>query len=98
MTGLKGPAPHTMDAGAWRAKQIQYASRTPHDIDALASKINLRHTMRLLEDPGAGRSQDRFDVVHIVYQAATTVLTSTDFAGGGMALDIARADDEPSPR
>jgi NTE family protein len=74
----EGPAPQTMDAVAWRAKQIQYASRTPHDIDALASKVNLRHSMRLLEDPAAGRSQDRFDVVHIVYNPGEDMISFSD--------------------
>jgi NTE family protein len=37
------------NAVLWRAKQIQYASRTAHQVDAVATKVNLRHAVRLLK-------------------------------------------------
>ena len=44
----RGPAPQTMDEVFWRRKQIQYASRTAHQIEATAKRRNLRHSLRLL--------------------------------------------------
>jgi NTE family protein len=63
----KGPAPDTMEAVAWRAKQIQYASNTPLHVEALATKVNLRHALQLLESPKTIRSDQRLDLVHIIY-------------------------------
>ena len=45
----KGPAPETMEDVLWRAKRIQYASRTTQYVDWLATKINLRHALQLLK-------------------------------------------------
>ena len=47
-----GPPPETINDVLWRAKQIQYASRTAHQVDAVATKVNLRHAMRLLKVAG----------------------------------------------
>src|SRR5215471_17026317 len=47
-----GPAPQTINAVLWRAKQIQYASRIARHIDAIATKVNLRHAVRLLKAAG----------------------------------------------
>ena len=47
-----GPPPQTMNAVLWRAKQIQYASRTAHQVDAVATKVNLRHAVGLLKEAG----------------------------------------------
>ena len=47
-----GPPPETMNEVLWRAKQIQYASRTAHQVDAVATKVNLRHAVRLLKAAG----------------------------------------------
>ena len=44
-----GPLPETMNDVLWRAKQIQYASRTAHHVDAVATKMNLRHAMSAAE-------------------------------------------------
>jgi hypothetical protein len=61
---------------AWRAKQI-----TAHHIDAVATKVNLRHTMRLLKSAGVAEvaavpddpmlTERRLDIVHIVYLQPT---------------------------
>ncbi len=49
----QGPVPDTMEGVAWRATQIQYASSTPHHVKALATKVNLRRALQLLQDPKA---------------------------------------------
>jgi NTE family protein len=74
----KGPVPETMEAVAWRAKQIQYASNTPHHVEALATKVNLRHALQLLEDSHAVRSDQRFDLVHIIYHPEEDQIPSSD--------------------
>ena len=47
----QGAVPQTMDEVLWRQKQIQYASRTAQHIDAVATKLNLRHAL----EPAIGR-------------------------------------------
>jgi NTE family protein len=47
---IAGKAPTTMNEVTWRAKQIQYASRTANHIDTVAAKLNLRHAVGLLAD------------------------------------------------
>ncbi len=85
-----GPAPRTLNEVLWRQKQIQYASRTAAHIDAVASKINLRHAMALLRktEPqlaGAAVSDDtaltlgaRLDIVHITYHPQADQISSSD--------------------
>lgn len=83
-----GPPPETINAVLWRAKQIQYASRTAHHIDAVATKVNLRHAMRLLkaadvpevaavpDDPVL--TERRLDIVHIVYRPSADQIPNSD--------------------
>jgi NTE family protein len=83
-----GPPPETMNAVLWRAKQIQYASRTAHQIDAVATKVNLRHAVRLMKAAGvpevAGVPDDpvlterRLDIVHIVYRPEADQIPNSD--------------------
>jgi NTE family protein len=73
-----GPAPDTMMAAAWRAKQIRYASNTPTHVDALATKVNLRHALHLLEAPAARPSPQRLDIVHIVYHPDDDQIPASD--------------------
>jgi NTE family protein len=83
-----GPPPETINAVLWRAKQIQYASRTAHHIDAVATKVNLRHAVRLLKAAGvpevAGVPDDpvlterRLDIVHIVYRPEADQIPNSD--------------------
>lgn len=83
-----GPPPETMNDVLWRAKQIQYASRTAHHVDAVATKLNLRHAMRLLKAAGvpdvAAAPDDpaltarRLDIVHIVYHPDATEIPNGD--------------------
>ena len=83
-----GPPPETINAVLWRAKQIQYASRTAHDIDAVATRVNLRHAIRLLKAAGvsevAAVPEDpvltgrRLDIVHIVYRPSADQIPDSD--------------------
>jgi NTE family protein len=74
----EGPAPQTMEEVLWRAKQIEYATRTSQHVDWLAAKVNLRHTMQLLQDPEAEPSDQRLDLVHIIYRPAEDQIPSSD--------------------
>ncbi len=74
----KGPVPVNMEAVAWRAKQIRFASATPQHIEAMASKINLRHAMQLLTEPDARLPEQRLDLVHIVYHPGQDQIPSSD--------------------
>jgi NTE family protein len=72
----------------WRAKQIQYASRTAHHVDGVATKVNLRHAIRLLkaavapqvaavpDDPAP--TTQRLDIVHIMYRPAAGAIANSD--------------------
>jgi hypothetical protein len=72
----------------WRAKQIQYASRSAHHVDAVATKINLRHAMRLLKaatvpDVAAVPADPvltarRLDIVNIVYRPDAGQIPASD--------------------
>jgi NTE family protein len=83
-----GPAPETINAVLWRAKQIQYASRTAHHIDAVATKVNLRHAVRLLKAAGVPEvaavpddpvlTERRLDIVHIVYRPGPDQIPNSD--------------------
>jgi NTE family protein len=65
--------PATMNEVLWRAKQIQYASRTAQHVDAIATKINLRRAL----DRDA-ESLPRLDIVHIVYRSESDSLPFAD--------------------
>jgi NTE family protein len=83
-----GPPPHTISDVLWRAKQIQYASRTAHHIDAVATKVNLRHAVRLLKAAGVQEvaavpddlvlTAKRLDIVHIVYHPGDDQIPNSD--------------------
>jgi NTE family protein len=83
-----GPPPETMNDVLWRAKQIQYASRTAHHVDAAATKVNLRHAVRLLKAAGAPQvaavpddpalAMRRLDIVHIVYRPDAGEIANSD--------------------
>jgi NTE family protein len=83
-----GPLPDTMNDVLWRAKQIQYASRTAHHVDGVATKVNLRHAMRLLKAARAPQvtavpdhpamAMQRLDIVHIVYRPDTWQIPNSD--------------------
>ncbi len=83
-----GPPPRTMNDVPWREKQIQYASRTAEHIDAVATKVNLRHAIGLLKEAGApaldqvaldgGGTGSRLDIVHIVYHPTADQIPNSD--------------------
>jgi len=83
-----GPAPQTINAVLWRAKQIQYASRIARHIDAIATKVNLRHAVRLLKAAGVPDvatvpddpllTARRLDIVHIVYHPGDDQIPNSD--------------------
>ena len=83
-----GPSPQTINAVLWRAKQIQYASRTAHQVDAVATKLNLRHAVRLLKAAGVPDvsavpddpvlTERRLDIVHIVYRPGVDQIPNSD--------------------
>jgi NTE family protein len=82
-----GTAPDTMEAVAWRAKQIRYASATPDHVEALAAKVQLRRAQALLGHDIARAAPLRLDIVHIVYHPADDQIPSSDaeFSRGSIA-------------
>ena len=87
----RGAAPRTMDEVLWRQKQIQYASRTAQHIDAVATKLNLRHALgQQSAAPGPAGAVDRavpgavalhdarMDIVHVTYQPTADQISSSD--------------------
>jgi NTE family protein len=83
-----GPPPQTINAVLWRAKQIQYASRVSRHIDAVATKVNLRHAVRLLKAAGVPEvaavpddpllTARRLDIMHIVYHPGEDQIPNSD--------------------
>ena len=78
-----GEAPRRMNEVLWREKQIQYASRTSSHIDAVVTKVNLRHALRSLGNGAAAsvaeeNAASRLDIVHIAYQPAADQIPSSD--------------------
>jgi NTE family protein len=84
----EGKPPTNMSDAAWRAKQIQYASRTAHHIDAVATKVNLRHAVRLAKQAGVPEvaavpdapylHAGRLDIVHIIYHPGPDQIPNSD--------------------
>jgi NTE family protein len=83
-----GPPPETISDVLWRAKQIQYASRTARQIDAVVTKVNLCHAMRLLKEASVPEvvavpddpvlTARRLDIVHIVYRPGVDQIPNSD--------------------
>lgn len=83
-----GKPPENMNEVLWRMKQIQYASRTAHHVDAVATKVNLRHAVRLLKAAGASEvaavpddvllSTRRLDIVHVIYRPGANQIPNSD--------------------
>jgi len=97
-----GPPPETISEVLWRAKQIQYASRSAHHVDAVATKVNLRHALRLLQSrdapevaavPGApGQAERRLDIVHILYRPEAGQSPNSDAEFSRSSIATRRAD------
>lgn len=79
-----GPLPRTMNEVLWRIKQIQYASRIAHHVDSVATKTNLRQTMRGRDGADAGEPADpsapgqRLDIVHLTYHPGEAEIPASD--------------------
>jgi NTE family protein len=88
---LVGPAPHNINEVLWREKQIQFASRTALHLDAIATKVELRHAMTRLEPAltaaAAVTPGQRLDIVHIIYHPEGEQLagSDTEFSRGSIA-------------
>lgn len=87
----RGPAPTTMDGVAWRAKQIQYASRSTQHIQQLAAAHNHAWALHRLAAQGVDisavsdatllRSADgaaTFEIVHVIYHPAADQISDSD--------------------
>ncbi len=89
-----GAPPTTMNEVLWRAKQIQYASRTAHHVDAVATKINLRHALATTQQDsgvqGTG-SVPRLDIVHVIYRTEPDTLPFSDAEFSRSSIDRRRA-------
>jgi NTE family protein len=83
----RGPAPDTMQAVEWRAKEIRYASISPSHISLVAAKIKLREAQRLLGQADKDRPVGRLDIVHIIYHPDQDQIPSSDteFSRGSIA-------------
>lgn len=83
-----GLPPQNMNELTWRAKQIQYASRTAHGINAGATKVNLRHALQRMKQAGspdvaavpddAVLATPRLDIVHIIYHPGADQIPNSD--------------------
>jgi NTE family protein len=82
-----GKPPDTMSAVTWRAKQIQYASRIRHHVDAVGTKVNLRYAMHRLGYE-TKPPVERLDLVHIIYQPGPDQIPASDaeFSRGSIAV------------
>jgi NTE family protein len=84
----RGKLPENMSEVLWRARQIQYASRVAHQVDAAATKVNVRHAICLLKAAGRPEvaavpdspllSARRLDFVHVVYHPGPDQIPNSD--------------------
>jgi NTE family protein len=98
-----GPHPRTLRDVLWRQKQIQYATRTAHHIEAITTKINLRHALKLLKRakapeagdvlPGATdfSTDNRLDIVHIIYHPDADQIPNSDAEFSRTSIEGRRA-------
>jgi NTE family protein len=85
---VAGPAPKNINEVMWRSKQIQYASRTPAHIEAMATKMNLRYALSELQTVRAAQHDDapsptekvpqRLDIVHVIYHPGPDQIPNSD--------------------
>jgi NTE family protein len=87
----QGPAPTDMDGVAWRSKQIQYASRSTHQIRQLAAAHNQAWALHQLARDGvdvggvcdgldlaAGAGACTFEIVHVIYHPGGDEIPNAD--------------------
>nr|WP_086937350.1 patatin-like phospholipase family protein [Thaumasiovibrio occultus] len=93
-----GEMPRTMNDVLWRQKEIQYASRTCHSIDALVDKKNLCALRKQLAeiDSSAVENKDalkvggNIDVIHITYDAVAGHIPLSDTEFSRRSLELRR--------
>ncbi|MBP0588165.1 patatin-like phospholipase family protein [Paraburkholderia sp. LEh10] len=83
-----GEPPRSMNEVLWRAKQIQYASRVARHIDAVATKVNLRHAVHLMKRANVAEvaavpdspllRKGRLDIVHVTYHPGPDQIPNSD--------------------
>jgi NTE family protein len=99
-----GLAPTTMDAVAWRQKEIQYASRSTHEIRQRALLHNRAWALQRLARAGAdlgaagaglelgsGAGDATFEIVHLIHHPAEPALASADAEFSRAAIARRRA-------
>jgi NTE family protein len=100
-----GEPPDTMDMVMWRQKQIQYASRSEHSINAHATRDNMRRSMACMaaklprgaaHDPmvasaAAMRPTKTIDIVHVIYHPAPDQISSSDAEFSRPSIEARRA-------
>ncbi|NJN19549.1 MAG: patatin-like phospholipase family protein [Oscillochloris sp.] len=88
---VRGAEPRTLDDVLWRQKQIQYASRSAHEVQTAVQMLNMRWMIREMRDlmSPAERAQlpaptrqtagaGHVDLVHIVYQPRRDEIAQSD--------------------
>lgn len=82
---LAGKAPRNMNEVLWRAKQIQYASRSRYHLDTAVTCARLRqaaHRLGVHDAAAASIPKDppfqRLDIVHVVYRPGADQVPGSD--------------------
>ncbi len=96
-----GNVPENMNEALWRAKQIQYASRTGAHVAAYATQCNLRHALRTIQAHAATGTDavpratalvgERLDILHIVYRPDADQIPNSDAEFSRTSIDERRA-------
>ena len=88
-----GPEPRTMDDVNWRAKSIQFASRTAQNIAQVARVHNM--SQRLEREDGAhsfsaGAPPPRLDIVHLTYRRGEDQIGDSDAEFSRGSIEVRR--------
>jgi NTE family protein len=86
-----GPAPDTMSAVEWRAKQIRYATGTFDHVHLVAAKLQLLTARRLLSEKAGKPVACRFDIVHIIYRPGDDQIPASDAEFSRSSITARRA-------
>ncbi len=92
-----GEMPKTMNEVLWRQKEIQYASRSSHNIDALIDKRNLSDLRKKLEvaseaapNTASLKAGGKIDIVHITYESVSGHIPLSDTEFSRRSIEIRR--------
>jgi NTE family protein len=96
---LTGKAPRNMNEVLWRAKQIQYASRTRYHLDTAVARARLGQAAQLLRTHDAAAAEavpkapafQRLDIVHVVYRPGADQVPGSDAEFSRESIDERRA-------